>query len=253
MARIDLNADVGEGFGRWALGDDDALLGVVTSANVACGFHAGDPTIMRHVCGLAAANDVAIGAQVSYPDLGGFGRRFMDIEPAELTDAVLYQIGALDGFARLFGTAVRYVKPHGALYNATVSHAAQAAAVVQAVREDGRGLAIVGLPGSQLLLQAAEAGVATVREAFADRAYAADGTLLSRRAPGAVLDDPDVVAERAERMAVEGVVTAVDGTIVDVAADTICVHGDTPGAASLAARVRRALESAGVAVCCAVP
>lgn len=246
-ARIDLNADLGEGFGRWRLTDDEALLAVVTSANVACGFHAGDPATMRRVCDLAAERGVVIGAQVSYRDLAGFGRRTMDVPPDELAAEVAYQIGALEVFARAAGAAVAYVKPHGALYNRAVQDAEQAEAVVAGVRMAG-GLPVLGLPGSRLLAAAERAGLAAVPEAFADRAYTAAGTLVSRREPGAVVDDADAVVARAVALARDGRVTASTGEEVAVAARSLCVHGDTPGAALLAARVRRELEDAGLRV-----
>ena len=243
---IDLNADLGESFGIWRLGDDDALLDVVTSANVACGFHAGDPSTLRRVCTGAVAGGVAIGAQVSYRDLTGFGRRFVDVAPGELTDDVLYQLAALDGLARTSGGRVGYLKPHGALYNAVVGHEAQARAVVEAVLAWAPNLPVLGLPGSVFLRLAEKAGLPTVAEGFADRGYTPEGTLVPRSEPGALVHDPAVVAERAVRMAVEGVVVAVDGTVVDVAVDSICVHGDTPGAVDLAREVRAALEGAGL-------
>jgi 5-oxoprolinase (ATP-hydrolysing) subunit A len=245
---VDLNADVGESFGIWKLGDDRAILRVVSSANVACGFHAGDPSTLRAVCVDAVANGVAIGAQVSYPDLIGFGRRYIDMDPDELRDAVLYQIGALDGFARVAGTAVSYVKPHGALYHATVGSADQANAVVAAAREYGGSLAVLGLPGSLLLRHAEEAGLEPVAEAFADRAYQPDGGLVPRSRAGSVLVDPDVVARRAVEIAVDGTVTAVDGSTVEVRVRSICVHGDTPGAVDLVGAVRGALEAEGVSI-----
>lgn len=246
--RIDLNADLGEGFGVWRLGDDDALLGVVSSANVACGFHAGDPSIMRRVCERAVAGRVAIGAQVSYRDLAGFGRRFVDVAPAELADDVLYQLAALDGIARSAGGRVAYVKPHGALYNATVTHAEQAGAVVDAVARYDPSLAVLGLPGSALLERADRAGLRGVTEGFADRGYTAEGTLVPRDRPGALIEDPAVVAERAVRMAVDGEVVAVDGSRVAVDVASVCVHGDTPGAVELARAVRTALTAAGITV-----
>jgi UPF0271 protein len=245
-AVIDLNADLGEGFGIWRLGDDDALLEVVTSANVACGFHAGDPSTMRRVCARAIAGGVSIGAQVSYRDLAGFGRRFIDVARAELTDDVLYQLAALDGIARAEGGRVRYLKPHGALYNAAVHHEGQARALVDAVVAYDRGLPVLGLPGSALLREAEAAGLRTVPEGFADRGYTPEGTLVPRRSPGALVSDPELVAERAVRMAVEGVVVAVDGTAVDLSVASVCVHGDTPGAVELARRVRTALAGAGL-------
>ena len=243
---IDLNSDLGEGFGVWTLGDDEALLRIVTSANVACGFHAGDPDILRRVCAQAAERGVVIGAQVGYHDLAGFGRRAIDVEPGALTNDVIYQIGALDGFARVAGTTVRYVKPHGALYNTVAHDPTQAAAVVEAIRLYDASLPLMGLPGSVLLSIADEAGLETVTEAFADRGYAPDGTLVPRSAPGALLHDPVQVAERMIRMVTTGLVQAQDGTEVTVAADSICVHGDSPGAVEMAVAVRHALAAVGV-------
>lgn len=222
------------------------MLEAVTSANVACGFHAGDPSTLRRTCVAAAARGVAIGAQVGYPDLVGFGRRFIDMEPQDLVDAVLYQIGALDAFARVAGSRVTYVKPHGALYNAVVGHDAQAAAVVRAVREYREGLPVLGLPGSSLLRHAAEAGLPVVREGFADRAYTPQGTLVSRRDRGAVLHDPEVVARQAVQMVTDGEVVAIDGSVVSLTVESICVHGDSPDAVAKAKRVRRALEAEGI-------
>ncbi|TDT42216.1 UPF0271 protein [Streptomyces sp. BK208] len=245
---IDLNADLGEGFGRWTLTDDDALLSVVTSANVACGFHAGDPSVMRRVCDLAAERGVRIGAQVSYRDLAGFGRRTMDVPPDELAAEVAYQIGALRVFAEAAGATVAYVKPHGALYNRTVHDDGQARAVVAGVRLAGGALPVLGLPGSRLLAAAADAGLTGVPEAFADRAYTAQGTLVPRREPGSVVTDADAVVRRAVSFAVRGRVEGVDGTTVAVAARSLCVHGDTPDAARIAALVRAALEEAGVGI-----
>ena len=242
---IDLNADLGESFGRWVLGDDEAMLGIVSSANVACGFHAGDPSTLRRTCALAAARGVAVGAQVSYPDLTGFGRRFLDVEPERLTDDVVYQIGALDGLCRAAGTRVRYLKPHGAMYNAVVHHDEQAAAVVAAVRDFDPRLPVLGLPGSALLRAAAAAGLRAVPEFLADRGYGPDGTLVPRSAPGALLHDAAAVAERAARMARDGVVVAVDGSEVAAVAESVCVHGDSAGAVAMARAVRAALEAAG--------
>jgi UPF0271 protein len=248
VSAIDLNADLGEGFGVWRLGDDDALLQSVTSANVACGFHAGDPATMRRVCAGAAAAGVAVGAQVSYRDLAGFGRRFIDVDPAELAADVLYQLAALDGIARTAGTRVSYVKPHGALYNAAVTHEGQAQAVVDAVLAYDRRLPVLGLPGSALLRTAEAAGMRPVVEGFADRGYSPDGRLVPRRQPGALVHEPAVVAERAVRMATEGVVVAVDGRTLLMPVESVCVHGDTPGAVDLARAVRTALADSGVAV-----
>ncbi|MGI8332810.1 LamB/YcsF family protein [Actinomadura scrupuli] len=246
MDVIDINADLGEGFGAWSLGDDAALLAVVTSANVACGFHAGDPLIMRRTCEAAVARGVSIGAQVSYRDLAGFGRREMDVAPEELTAEVLYQLAALDGIARVCGGRVGYVKPHGALYNRIVRDPAQAAAVTAAVRAYDPALPVLTLPGSAVY-EAAE-DLTVVAECYADRAYTPAGTLVSRREPGAVIHDPVEVAARAVRMAVDGVVLAIDGTPVTLRARSICVHGDTPGAVEIAHAVRTALTDAGIAL-----
>jgi len=243
---IDLNSDLGEGFGVWALGDDEALLDVVTSANVACGFHAGDPDILRRVCAIAAERGVAIGAHVGYRDLAGFGRRAMDVEPRRLTNDVIYQIGALDGFARVAGTRVRYVKPHGALYNTAVHDQQQAAAIVEAIRLYDESLPVMGLPGSALLTMASSAGLRTIGEAFADRGYTPEGTLVPRSQPGAVLHDPKQVAERMARLVTTGTVPAADGTDVAISAESICVHGDSPGSVQMAIAVRQALAAAGV-------
>ena len=246
MTTIDLNSDLGEGFGHWSLGDDDALLDVITSANVACGFHAGDAVTMRRVCTGAAERGVALGAQVGYRDLPGFGRRFIDIEPDALTQDVIYQIAALDGFARVAGTRVRYVKPHGALYNAIVHHEEQAAAVVQAVLDYDPALPVLGLPGSAWLRRAEAAGLAAVPEAFADRAYTSDGTLVSRRLPGAVLHDAEAIAERCVRIARGETIRDVEGNELRIAARSLCVHGDTAGAVVIARSVRDALAREGV-------
>lgn len=248
MTSIDLNADLGEGFGRWRLTDDEHLLSVVTSANVACGFHAGDAITMRRVCELAAARGVRIGAQVSYRDLAGFGRRAMDVPSAELTAEVAYQIGALEVFARAAGTRVSYVKPHGALYNRVVHDEEQAAAVVDGVLLADATLPVLGLPGSRLLESARAAGLSGVTEAFADRAYTEQGTLVPRGQEGAVVTDPEAVVERSLHLARDRAVTARSGARIDVEARSLCLHGDTLGAVELARLVRERLESAGVRV-----
>ena len=243
---MDLNSDLGEGYGHWTLGDDDALLEVVTSANVACGFHAGDPATIDRTVRRAVERGVAIGAQVSYPDLVGFGRRDMDVPPDDLTADVLYQLGALEAFAKAAGSRVRYVKPHGALYNRIAGDPVQAAAVVEAIRRYDPALPLLTLPGSAAMQAAGAAGIAAVGEGFADRAYTAEGRLQSRREPGAVLRDPDQVAARALRMATEGRVETVGGGEVAVEIRSLCVHGDTPGAVAMAKAVRAALDRAGV-------
>lgn len=245
---IDLNSDVGESFGNWAMGDDAAIFESVSSANVACGFHAGDPSGIAQTCRDAVAGGITIGAHVGYRDLAGFGRRFLDCSPTELADDVLYQLGALEALARSAGGTIRYVKPHGALYNTIVHHQAHAQAVVDAVKAFGGDLPLLLLPGSIALDKAEKAGLRGVAEAFADRGYTPDGTLVSRREPGAVLHDEAEVAERMVRLATDGVLRAVDGTDVRVEAESICLHGDTPGAVAMAAAVRAGLESAGVEI-----
>ena len=248
MASIDLNSDVGESFGRWTLGDDSAMFESVSSANVACGFHAGDPSVIRATSANAAQAGVVIGAHVGYRDLAGFGRRFLDVDPKELADDVVYQIGALQALAATAGTRVKYVKPHGGLYNAIVKHTAQAQAVVDAVKAVDPGLAILGLPGSEVLRLAEKSGLRPVTEAFADRAYNPDGTLVSRTLPGAVLHDPAEVAQHVLRMATERRIMAIDGTILNVRAESICVHGDSPGAVAMATAVKSVLSDAGVSI-----
>jgi UPF0271 protein len=247
-AAIDCNADLGEGFGAWRMGDDLALLDVVTSANVACGFHAGDARIMRRVCEAAADRGVVIGAHVSYRDLQGFGRRDLDVDPAELTDEILYQVGALEAVARAAGTAVRYVKAHGALYNRCAHDEARAAAVVRALTDHGGGLRLLAAPGSALLRLARAAGVRCATEGFVDRAYRADATLVPRTEPGAVHAVTGACVAQALDLACNGRVTAVDGTIVHLAPESLCVHGDDPHALATARAVRAALEAHGVAL-----
>jgi 5-oxoprolinase (ATP-hydrolysing) subunit A len=248
MQAVDLNADLGEGFGVWRLGDDDALLDLVTSANVACGFHAGDPAGLARTCAVAAARGIRIGAQVSYHDLTGFGRRFIDVEPDELTAEVIYQIGALQALARTAGSTVSYVKPHGALYNSIVTHREQARAVAQAVHAVDPGLPVLGLPDSVFFEECRRLGLRTVAEAFADRAYRPDGQLVSRREPGAVLHDPAAIAARVVEIVTSGTVTAIDGSTVRIDAESVCVHGDSPGAVQIAEAVRDRLLAEGVEV-----
>jgi UPF0271 protein len=248
MARIDLNSDLGEGYGAWKMGDDAAMLAVVSSANVACGFHAGDPAGILSTLREAAARGVAVGAHVGYPDRVGFGRRPMDVAPADLEADVIYQIGALQGLARAAGTRVSYVKPHGALYNTIAHDARQAAAVIAGVRAVDDTLVLMGLAGAPVLAQARAAGLAVMAEAFADRAYQPDGQLVSRREPGAVLHDPELVAARMLRLATEGVIEAVDGTPLRLEAGSICVHGDSPGAVAMARHIRETLVQAGVTI-----
>ncbi len=245
---IDLNSDLGESLGVWRMGDDAAMLDIVSSANVACGFHAGDPAGILRTLRQAKERGVAVGAHVAYRDLVGFGRRNMDVDSADLRADVIYQIGALKGLAVAAGTAVRYVKPHGALYNTIAHDERQARDVIAAIREIDAGLVLVALAGSPLVGWAEAAGLRVVAEAFADRAYTPQGTLVSRREPGAVLHDASDVAERMLRLAHEGTVTAIDGSVVRIRADSICVHGDSPGAVEMARRVRERLVQAGVMV-----
>ena len=246
MQTVDLNADLGEGFGIWELGDDDAMLEIVTSANVACGFHAGDPVRLASTCQSAAACGVRVGAQVGYHDLAGFGRRYIDVEAAELTADVIYQIGALQALARTAGTTVGYVKPHGALYNTIVKDREQARAVAEAVHAVDPALPVLGLSGSVFFDEARRLGLRTVAEAFADRAYRPDGQLVSRREKGAVLHDPNQIAERVATMVACGRVTAADGSTIDVEVESVCVHGDSPGAVEIATAVRKRLLADGV-------
>jgi UPF0271 protein len=246
--KMDLNSDLGESLGAWRMGDDDAMLGIVSSANVACGFHAGDAAGILQTLRRAAARGVVVGAHVAYPDLAGFGRRNMDVASADLQADVIYQIGALRGLAAAAGTTVRYVKPHGALYNTIAHDERQARDVIAAIRAIDPTLVLVGLAGAPLLGWARESGLRAVAEAFADRAYMPDGSLVSRREKGAVLHDPQEVAARMLRLATEGVVTAIDGSTVRIEAESVCVHGDSPGAVDMARQVRALLESAGVGI-----
>ncbi len=246
--QIDLNSDLGESLGAWTMGDDEAMLALVSSANVACGFHAGDAAGILQTVRRATARGVAVGAHVAYPDLPGFGRRNMDVASADLVADVIYQIGALQGLARAAGTTVRYVKPHGALYNTIAHDERQARDVINAVLAVDPGLSLVALAGSPLIAWARSAGLRVVAEAFADRAYRPDGALVSRREPDAVLHDPQAVAARMLRLVREGVVTAIDGSTVRIDAESICVHGDSPGAVAMARELRAVLEREGVTI-----
>jgi UPF0271 protein len=246
--RVDLNADVGEGAAGGALGQDPALMQSITSANVACGFHAGDPGIMRATIELARAHGVAVGAHPGFPDLEGFGRRELQVAPRDVEDFVVYQVGALAAIAAAQGVRLQHVKPHGALFNMAVRDAALADAVARATAMIDTSMMLFGLPGSELNAAGRRAGLKTACEAFADRAYQPDGALVSRQQPGAVIHDADVVVERAVRMVRDQAVEAIDGSTVPLIVDTICVHGDTPGAGDLAARIRAALTAAGIEV-----
>ena len=248
MSVIDLNSDLGESLGAWSMGDDAAMLDIVSSANVACGFHAGDPAGILATLKAAHARGVSVGAHVAYPDLLGFGRRNMDVASADLVADVIYQIGALQGLAQAAGTRITYVKPHGALYNTIAHDSAQALDVITAIRDVDANLALVALAGSPLVRWAQDAGLRVIAEAFADRGYTPQGTLVSRRDKGAVLHDSALVAQRMLRLVRDGVIQAIDGSLARVQAQSICVHGDSPGAVEMARAVRMALESDGVVV-----
>jgi 5-oxoprolinase (ATP-hydrolysing) subunit A len=248
VATVDLNADLGESFAVWRLGDDEAMLQIVTSANVACGFHAGDPAGLVRTCRAAGARDVRIGAQVGYRDLAGFGRRYIDVTAEDLTADVIYQIGALQAIAHTVGSTVSYVKPHGALYNTIVANRDQARAVAQAVHAVDPELPVLGLAGSALFAEAADLGLRTVAEAFADRSYRPDGQLVSRRERNAVLHDPQQIADRVSSMVTSRRVVAVDGSTIPVTVESVCVHGDSPGAVQIATAVRERLVADGVEI-----
>ena len=248
MTTIDLNSDLGESFGPWPMGQDEALMSSITSANVACGFHAGDPTVMRRTIELAQHYGVAIGAHPGFPDLVGFGRREMQATAHEVEDLVLYQVAALAGVAAAAGVKLQHVKAHGALYNMAARDRSLAAAIARATAAIDRGLVLFGLPNSELLHEAERVGLKVAAEVFADRAYEPDGSLASRRKEGSVIHDEDQVVARAVRMARESEVTATDGSTIRLRGDTICIHGDTPGAAQLARRVRAALEAERISV-----
>jgi UPF0271 protein len=246
--RIDMNSDVGESFGAYTIGHDASLMTSITSANIAAGFHAGDATVLRDTIRLAKANGVAIGAHPGFPDLLGFGRRELNVTPREAEDLVLYQVAAVAGVAAAEQVHLQHVKPHGALFNMAVRDAELAVAIARAVAAFDRSLILFGLPGSEILKAGRAAGLRVAAEVFADRAYEPDGSLASRRKPGSVIHDVDQVVGRAVRMAKERTVIALDGTVVPLEADTICVHGDTPGSDQLAAKLRAGLQAAGITV-----
>ncbi|MCF1463302.1 MULTISPECIES: LamB/YcsF family protein [Rhizobium/Agrobacterium group] len=248
MAAIDLNSDLGESYGAWSMGDDAAMLAVVSSANIACGFHAGDPSGIWKTVKAAAENGVSIGAHVSYPDRVGFGRRDMDVTSEELIADVIYQIGALKGMAAAANTRVTYVKPHGALYNRIANDARQGQAVIDAVKAIDPSLVLMGLAGAPILDLARTSGLSTVAEAFADRAYTPQGQLVSRREAGAVLHDAEKIASRMVQLARQGTLEAIDGSVIKVEAQSICVHGDSPGAVAIAQEIRKRFEAEGIAV-----
>ena len=244
--KMDLNSDLGESFGAWTMGDDAAMLDIVSSANVACGFHAGDAAGILSTLKAAKARNVVVGAHVAYRDLAGFGRRNMDVASSDLVADVIYQIGALQGLARAAGTTVKYVKPHGALYNTIAQDKRQAMDVITAMKAIDPSLVLMALAGAPLIGWARDAGLTVVAEAFADRGYTPQGTLVSRREPGAVLHDEQLIAQRMLTLVREGVIEAVDGSMVRVEADSICVHGDSPGAVAIARNIRQRFEQEGV-------
>lgn len=246
--RIDLNSDIGESFGPWPMGQDAALMASISSANIACGFHAGDPGVMRQTVALAKDRAVAVGAHPGFPDLVGFGRREIKAAPGEVEDFVLYQVSALAGMAAAQGVRLQHVKAHGALYNMACKDRALADAIARATAAFDRSLILFGLPNSELLRAGEAAGLRVAAEVFADRAYERDGSLVSRNKPGSVIHDQQAVVDRAVRMVKEKEVVTVDGATIALQADTICLHGDTPGAADLARAVRRGLEAAGIQV-----
>jgi len=246
--RIDINSDVGESFGAYSIGHDAGLMRSITSANVAAGFHAGDPSVLRQTIRAAKQHGVAVGAHPGFPDLVGFGRRELNVTATEAEDFVLYQIAAVAGVAAAEGVSLQHVKPHGALFNMAVHDANLAGAIARAVASFDKRLILFGLPGSEILKAGRAAGLRVAAEVFADRAYEADGTLASRKKPGTVIHDPDAVVTRAVRMATQKNVVALDGSVVPLEADTMCVHGDTRGSDDLAARIRAGLEKAGVEV-----
>ena len=246
--RVDLNCDMGESFGNWTIGDDAAILPFVSSVNIACGFHAGDPSVMRVTVHAAAAHHVAVGAHPGLPDLAGFGRREMAVSPQAVYDMTSYQIGALRGIARAAGVTVKHIKPHGALYNMAAVRSPIADAIALAVRDTDGSLTLVALSGSCLIDAGRAAGLRTASEVFADRNYMPDGTLVPRSAPNAIVNDVDEAAARAVRMVQSHRVTAIDGSDVTVLAETICIHGDAPYAALFAQRIRVALAAANIAV-----
>ena len=245
---IDLNSDLGESFGAWRVGDDEAMFAIVSSANVACGFHAGDPLTMAESVGRAVRRGVTLGAHPGYRDLVGFGRRALDTSEAEIAAEVLVQLGALDGVARPAGIRVRYVKAHGALYHRLASDESAAHAFAEAVARYDPTLPLLGPPSSALERAADASGLRFAREAFVDRTYAADGSLVPRGRPGAVIDNPAAAADRALELADTGGIAADDGSRVELAPDSLCVHGDTPGAVNMAVAVRAALDAAGVEI-----
>jgi UPF0271 protein len=246
--RIDINSDMGESFGAYSIGHDVGLMASITSANIAAGFHAGDPSVLRETIRLAKARGVAVGAHPGFPDLVGFGRRELNVTPKEAEDMVLYQVAAVAGVAAAEGVRLQHVKPHGALFNMAARNVELATAIARAVAAFDKTLILFGLPGSEILNAGRAAGLRVAAEVFADRAYEPDGSLASRRKPGSVIHDADAVVVRAVRMVKERSVVAIDGSVVPLEADTICVHGDTPGSDNLAARIRAGLEAAGVAV-----
>lgn len=245
VKRIDVNSDVGESFGAWTMGADEALMPYLTSASIACGWHGGDPQVMRRTVRLARTHGVRVGAHPGYPDLLGFGRRPMQLSPGEARDYLLYQIGALCAFAKAEGLTLQHVKPHGALYHVAANDRSLSQGIAEAIAEVDPTLILVGPPGSEIVKAGQEAGLRVAQEGFGDRAYNEDGSLVSRSMPGALLTDPDAVADQVLLM-VEGKARAITGRMISITVDTVCLHGDTPGAPAIAKRLRERLALAGV-------
>lgn len=248
MDLIDLNSDLGESFGAWTMGNDTAVLQFVSSANVACGFHAGDPVVMQKTVKVAKEKGVAIGAHPGYPDLLGFGRRNMDVTPEEAYAYTLYQIGAIQAACHAVGVKLQHVKAHGALYNQAAKNHSLAVAIAQAVKDAGENLILLGLANSEFDKAAAEVGVPYAAEAFADRAYQADGTLVPRKVSGSMIHDIDLAVARMVRLVKEGKIETIDGKVIDLNPQSICLHGDSPKAVEMATQVRKGLESAGIRI-----
>ncbi len=246
--RIDLNCDMGEGFGRYSLGEDDAIMPRITSANVACGFHAGDPMVMDRTVALACQHRVAVGAHPGYPDLLGFGRRHLHTFPGEIRNYLVYQMGALSAFAKAHGVRLQHVKPHGALYNLAAREEPAAREVIAAVKAFDPELILVALAGSLCAEMAEAAGLRVAREVFPDRAYQTSGQLAPRNLPGAVIHDPEVIRARIAKLVTDGTMTTIDDREIALKAETLCIHGDTPGAWGLAEVIREALNASGVTV-----
>jgi UPF0271 protein len=249
MYRVDLNSDLGESFGHYTLGMDQQVIPLITSANVACGYHASDPVVMEQTIQLAKAADIRVGAHPGFPDLMGFGRRNMNVTPAEARAYTLYQLGALDAFCKAQGLTMQHVKPHGALYNMAAKDYALSKAICEAIASYDKNLIVMALCGGELLRAAKDMGLRAASEVFADRGYEEDGTLVDRRKEGAMITDENIAIARVVRMVKEGKVTAVTGKDIDIQADSVCVHGDGPKALAFVEKIRAALTQEGIEIC----